>query len=95
MKTIFSYKDLGLASYLLVNGNEFKGVEIKYSKRFNEFKIYVKIEGLKEQLIKMKDYYEQNKIQINKTKSIQDMLVVLSDRVERILKKEEVDITQS
>jgi hypothetical protein len=91
MKTVFSYKDLGLASYLLVNGNDFKGVEIKYSKRFNEFKIYVQIEGLKEQLIKMKDYYEQNKIQINKTKSIQDMLVVLSDRVERILKNEEDD----
>lgn len=89
MKSIFSYKDLGLASYLLVNGNEFKGVEVKYSKRFNEFKIYVKIEGLKEQLIKMKDYYKQNKIQINKTKSIQDMLIVLSDRVERILKNEE------
>lgn len=89
MKTVFSYKDLGLASYLIVNGNEFKGVEIKYSKRFNEFKIYVQVEGLKEQLIKMKDYYEDNKIQINKNNSIQNMIVVLSDRVERILKNEE------
>jgi len=95
MKTVFSYKDLGLASYIITNGNGFKGIEIKYSKRFNEFKIYVQVEGEKEQLIKMKNYYEENKIMINKTKTIQDMIVVLSDRVERILKNEEDNSTES
>jgi len=95
MKTVFSYKDLGLASYIITNGNDFKGIEIKYSKRFNEFKIYVQVEGEKEQLIKMKNYYEENKIMINKTKIIQDMIIVLSDKVERILKNEEDNSIES
>lgn len=73
-KVIYSYKDLGLASYLIVNGNEFKGIKLKFSKRFNEFKVYVDIEGTKDNLLAMKDYYEENKFSLLKTKSVNDQL---------------------
>lgn len=88
-KVIYDFKDLGLASYLIVNGNEFVGVNIKYVKRFNEFKIFIQIEGEKEQLNKMKIYYEENRIQILKSKSILDMIATLSDKVKRSLKNKE------
>ncbi|WP_133014887.1 hypothetical protein [Clostridium cuniculi] len=88
-KVIYDFKDLGLASYLIANGGSFKGIQIKYVKRFNEFKIFVRIEGEKDYLLKMRDYYEENKIQILKSKTIISMVNKLSDRVERILKNEE------
>lgn len=88
-KVIYDFKDLGLASYLIVNGGSFAGIQIKYVKRFNEFKIFVRIEGEKEHLLKMRDYYEENKIQILKTKTIINMVNELSDRVERTLKNKE------
>lgn len=88
-KVVYDFKDLGLASYLIVNGNKFIGVNIKYVKRFNEFKIFIQIEGEKEQLNKMKIYYEENRIQILKSKSILDMIATLSDKVKRSLKNKE------
>lgn len=88
-KVIYDFKDLGLASYLIVNGNKFMGVNLKYIKRFNEFKIFIQIEGYKEQLNTMKSYYDENKFKILKTKSVVDMIEVLSDKVERSLKNKE------
>ena len=88
-KVIYNYKDLGLASYLIVNGNNFVGVDVKYIKKFNEFKIFIKVEGYKEQLTSMRKYYDENKIKINKTKSVIDMISVLADNVERSLKNKE------
>lgn len=88
-KVIFNYKDLALASYLIVNGNKFVGIKISYVKRFNEFKIFIQVEGEKEQLNLMKNYYEENKLKINKTKSVLDMIGVLMDKVERSLKNKE------
>lgn len=88
-KVIYNYKDLGLASYLIVNGNSFVGVDVKYVKRFNEFKIFIKVEGYKDQLNSMRVYYDENKININKTKSVMDMVIVLADKVEKSLKNEE------
>ena len=88
-KVIYDFKDLGLASYLIVNGNKFMGVNLKYIKRFNEFKIFIQIEGCKEQLNTMKSYYNKNKFKILKTKSVVDMIEVLSDKVERSLKNKE------
>lgn len=86
---VYDFKDLGLASYLIINGSKFVGVNLKYVKRFNEFKIFIQVEGNKNQLSEMKSYYEENKIKIIKTKSIIDMIEVLTDKVERSLKNEE------
>lgn len=94
-KVIYDFKDLGLASYLIANGGKFKGTKIKYIKRFNEFKIFICVEGYKEHLIRMRDYYEENKIQILKSKTIIDMVNDLSCRVERNLKNEEENTPQS
>lgn len=88
-KVIYDFRDLGLAAYLIVNGNKFVGVNLKYVKRFNEFKIFIQIEGSKEQLKSMREFYEENKLNINKSKSISDMIIVLTDKVERSLKNEE------
>lgn len=94
-KVVYDFKDLGLASYLCVNGGTFKGIKVRYVKRFNEFKIFVCIEGYKEHLVRMRDYYEENKIQILKSKTVIDMVNDLSCRVERILKNEEENMPQT
>lgn len=88
-KVIFSYKDLGLIAYLIVNGNEFKGYELKLSKKFNEYKLYGLVEGYKEQLISMTNYYNENKLLILKTKTIKDTITTLSEKVEISLKNKE------
>lgn len=88
-KVIFDYKDLGLASYLILNGNSFEGINIKFSKRFNEFKIYIQICGYKNQLIKMNEYYEENKIQILKSENIKNKIDELTSEVKKKLKNEE------
>lgn len=88
-KVRFDYKDLALASYLIINGNKFVGTKITYVKRFNEFKIFVQVEGIKDQLNSMKDFYEENKLRINKRKDVSDMIIVLADIVEKSLKNKE------
>ena len=66
----FDYKDFGLASYLIVNGNEFKGIGVRFIKRFNEFKTYATIQGDKQNLILLQREYENNKSKILKDEII-------------------------
>lgn len=94
-KVIYDFKDLGLASYLILNGNQYKGVNVKYVKRFNEFKIFIRIEGYKEQINSMKMFYEDNKIQILKSKTMSNKIDELYELVERSLKNKEENTLQS
>jgi hypothetical protein len=69
-KVQFDYKDFALASYLIVKGNKFTGIETRFVKRFNEFKVFVKIEGNKEDLLSLQEQYEDNKLKILKDNEI-------------------------
>lgn len=66
----FEYRDFGLASYLITKGNEFKGIDIRFAKRFNEFKVYVKVQGEKKTLVMLQEVYENNKVKILKDENI-------------------------
>ena len=66
----FEYRDFGLASYLITKGSEFKGMEVRFVKKFNEFKVYVKIQGEKKMLVMFQEVYENNKVKILKDKNI-------------------------
>lgn len=66
----FEYRDFGLASYLITKGNEFKGIEVRFVKRFNEFKVYAKVQGEKKMLVMLQEVYENNKAKILKDKNI-------------------------
>ena len=70
----FDYKDFGLASYLIVNGNEFKGIDVRFIKRFNEVKTYVSVQGDKQNLITLQKEYENNKSKILKDENINNQI---------------------
>ena len=59
-KVIYEFKDLALASFLILKGNKFKGVILRYAKHFQEYKVYIKIEGVKEELIQLQKDYNEN-----------------------------------
>lgn len=69
-KVVFEYKDLGLASYILLNGGNYCGKRLSFNKKFKEYKLYIKIVGNKEELIRLKNYYDNNKITINKKSDV-------------------------
>ena len=78
----FDYKDLGLASYLIQNGGIYIGYNIKYSNKFNEYKLYIMIKDDKEKMINLRKFYEENKIKINKDVNIKNIIMELRDKIE-------------
>ena len=78
----FNYKDLGLASYLIQNGGIYIGYNIKYSNKFNEYKLYIMIKDDKEKMINLRKFYEENKIKINKDVKIKNIIMELRNKIE-------------
>jgi hypothetical protein len=80
-KVIYDYKDLALAGFLILKGNEFKGAKLKYVKHFQEFKVDIQIEGIKEELIQLRKDYEENKYELIKDRLLNEVIYNLRREV--------------
>ena len=81
-KVIYEFKDLALASFLILKGNQFKGVKLRYAKHFQEYKVYIQVEGIKEELIQLQKYYIENKYELVKDRLLNEVIYNLRREVE-------------
>lgn len=87
MKVNFEFKDVALASYILLNGGEYNGYNLKYCKKFNEYKLYIIVNGYKDKMIELQNKYNNNKIKINKDINIINKINEIRNKVSISSKK--------
>lgn len=64
-QTIFRYSDRDFAAYLMTIGFDFKEIEVTRDRKTGKPKVFIHFEGLRDELIKLYDDYQEKEIRIN------------------------------